>query len=57
MEKKLLEILVCPICKTSLIYDPKAQELICRADKLAYPICDGVPIMLADEARSLDVKE
>jgi uncharacterized protein YbaR (Trm112 family) len=50
---RLLDILVCPICKGPLEHDKKAQELICQADKLAYPIRDGIPIMWADEARDL----
>nr|WP_217509968.1 MULTISPECIES: Trm112 family protein [unclassified Herbaspirillum] len=49
----MLDILVCPLCKGPLDYDKKAQELICKADKLAYPIRDGIPIMWADEAREL----
>ena len=53
MDKKLLEILVCPLCKGPLVYDKAAQELICRADRLAYPIRDGIPVMLEDEAREL----
>ncbi len=51
MDNRLLEILVCPLCKSKLEYDRNAQELICHADKLAYPIRDGIPVMLADEAR------
>lgn len=51
---RLLEILVCPVTKTTLEYDAQRQELISRAAKLAYPIRDGIPIMLADEARSID---
>jgi uncharacterized protein YbaR (Trm112 family) len=51
MDNRLLEILVCPLCKAKLEYDRAAQELICHADKLAYPIRDGIPVMLADEAR------
>ncbi|WP_353192285.1 Trm112 family protein [Pandoraea pnomenusa] len=51
MDNRLFEILVCPLCKGPLAYDKKAQELICHADKLAYPIRDGIPVMLADEAR------
>lgn len=54
MEKKLLDILVCPICKGPLDYDKAAQELICPRDRLAFPIRDGIPVMLEDEARSLD---
>ena len=53
VDHRLLDILVCPICKGSLEYDKKAQELICKGDKLAYPIRDGIPIMWADEAREL----
>ena len=51
MDNRLLEILVCPLCKGKLAYDRTAQELTCHADKLAYPIRDGIPVMLADEAR------
>jgi hypothetical protein len=54
IDPKLLEILVCPLTKTTLEYDAERQELISRAAKLAYPIRDGIPIMLADEARPLD---
>jgi uncharacterized protein len=57
MEKKLLEILACPVCKSRLIFDPKRQELICHIDKLAYPIREDVPIMLVDEARRLTDRE
>ncbi|MEJ2402762.1 MAG: Trm112 family protein [Candidatus Thiodiazotropha sp.] len=53
MDRKLLDILVCPVCKGKLIYDKKAQELICRGDRLAYPIRDDIPIMLEEEARRL----
>ncbi len=53
MNARLLDILVCPICKGPLEHDKKALELICNADKLAYPIRDGIPIMWADEARDL----
>lgn len=53
MESRLLEILVCPVCKGSLRYDRQRQELICRADRLAYPVRDGVPVMLENEARDL----
>ena len=54
IDPKLLEILVCPVTKTPLEYDAEKQELISRAAKLAYPIRDGIPIMLVDEARRLD---
>jgi len=54
MENRLLQILVCPVCKGPLRFDREHQELCCSADRLAYPIRDGVPVMLPDEARSLD---
>ena len=54
VDPRLLEILVCPLTKTTLEYDAARQELISHAAKLAYPIRDGIPIMLADEARPLD---
>jgi len=54
VDPKLLEILVCPVTKTTLDYDPEAQELISRKAGLAFPIRDGIPIMLVDEARPLD---
>ena len=50
---ELLEILVCPLSKADLIYDEKNQELICYESKLAYPIKDGIPIMLSDLARKI----
>ena len=53
INKKLLDILVCPICKRDLEYQEDVQELICRLDKLAYPIRDDIPIMLPTEARQL----
>jgi uncharacterized protein YbaR (Trm112 family) len=54
IDPKLLEILVCPLTKTSLEYDAERQELISRHASLAYPIKDGIPIMLPEEARKLD---
>ena len=54
VDPKLLEILLCPLTKVSLEYDAEKQELISRAAKLAYPIRDGIPIMLPEEARPLD---
>lgn len=54
IDPKLLEILVCPLTKQQLRYDADAQELISNAAGLAYPIRDGIPIMLVDEARPLD---
>ncbi len=53
MDAKLLEILVCPVCKGKLDYDKAAQELVCSPCKLAFPIRDDIPVMLVDEARSL----
>lgn len=53
IDPKLLELLVCPLTKSSLDYDPVRQELISRQAKLAYPIRDGIPIMLPEEARPL----
>jgi uncharacterized protein YbaR (Trm112 family) len=57
MDKKLLEILVCPLCKGKLVYRQEKQELICKADRLAFPIHDGIPVMLEDEARQLAADE
>jgi uncharacterized protein YbaR (Trm112 family) len=57
MDAKLLEILVCPLCKGPLTYKKDAQELICKADRLAYPIRDGIPVMLEEEARRLPAEE
>ncbi|MBA5778503.1 Trm112 family protein [Stappia sp. F7233] len=54
IDRKLLELLVCPLTKTTLEYDAENQELISRAAKLAYPIRDGIPIMLPEEARKLE---
>ena len=54
VDPKLLEILVCPLTKSTLEYDAEKQELVSRAAKLAYPIRDGIPIMLPEEARRLD---
>jgi uncharacterized protein YbaR (Trm112 family) len=57
MDPKLLEILVCPLCKGPLIHRKEAQELICKADRLAFPIRDGIPVMLEEEARRLAADE
>ncbi|MHB1677499.1 MAG: Trm112 family protein [Sulfuriferula sp.] len=57
MDSKLLDILVCPICKGPLVYHKSVQELICKADRLAYPIRDDIPVMLEDEARVLPADE
>ncbi len=57
MDKKLLEILVCPLCKSDLIYKKEELELICKADRLAFPIRDDIPVMLENEARKLSLEE
>ena len=57
MDAKLLEILVCPLCKGPLLHKKSPAELICKADRLAFPIRDGIPVMLEDEARKLDPTE
>lgn len=57
MDAKLLEILVCPVTKGPLIYDREKQELISKSARLAYPIRDGIPVMLEDEARRLEPAE
>ena len=57
VDGKLLELLVCPLCKGPLIYKKDAQELICKADRLAFPIKDDIPVMLEDEARKLPSTE
>ena len=53
MDSKLLDILACPVCKGPLVYDKKAEELICKGDRLAFPVRDDIPVMLEDEARQL----
>lgn len=57
MNSKLLEILVCPVTKGPLVYDKQKQELVSKAARLAYPVRDGIPVMLEDEARRLDEHE
>ena len=57
MDARLLEILVCPLCKGPLDYLKDEQELVCKADRLAYPIRDGIPVMLDEEARSVSAEE
>ncbi|MCT8986848.1 Trm112 family protein [Shewanella phaeophyticola] len=52
-DKKLLEIVACPVCKGKLEYDKEAQQLICKFDKLAYPITEGIPVLLENRATSL----
>ncbi|MFN7085010.1 MAG: Trm112 family protein [Burkholderiales bacterium] len=57
MDSKLLDILVCPLCKGSLVYKKTENELICKPCRLAYPVKDGIPVMLEDEARQLAPQE
>ena len=57
MTPQLLAILVCPLCKGALVYKKSEQELVCHADGLAFPIRDGIPMMLESEARVLDLGE
>ncbi|MHB1301595.1 MAG: Trm112 family protein [Burkholderiales bacterium] len=57
MDPKLLDILVCPLCKGPLVYRKEARELICKPDRIAFPIRDGIPVMLEDEARKLAPEE
>lgn len=57
MDPKLLEILVCPLCKGPLTLLKDRQELVCKADRLAFPIRDGIPVMLEEEARRLEEAE
>lgn len=56
LDEKLLEILVCPVSKAPLEYDREANELVCKASGLAYPIRDGIPVMLESEARQLSAE-
>lgn len=57
MDARLLDILVCPVCKGPLIYRKAEAELVCKADRLAFPIRDDIPVMLDDEARRLAPQE
>lgn len=57
MDRKLLEILVCPLCKGKLVYRKSARELVCKADRLAFPIRDGIAVMLEEEARRVSMDE
>jgi uncharacterized protein YbaR (Trm112 family) len=57
MDTKLLDILACPVCKGALQYSRSQQVLVCRADRLAYPVRDGIPVMLEDEARRLEPED
>ena len=57
IDRKLLDILVCPVSKAPLKYDKEKQELVCKASGLAYPVRDGIPVMLESEARQLTTEE
>jgi len=57
MDKKLLDILACPLCKGPLVYNKEAGELVCKGDRLAFPIRDDIPVMLEEEARKLPAEE
>ncbi len=57
IDKKLLSILVCPVTKAPVVYDEAKQELVCKASGLAYPVRDGIPVMLEHEARALSADE
>ena len=57
MDKKLLDILACPVCKGPLVYLKDKEELVCKGDRLAFPIRDDIPVMLEDEARQLAADE
>ena len=57
MDPKLLEILVCPLCKGPLVFRREAGEFVCRGDRLAFPVRDGIPVMLEEEARTLPADE
>ena len=57
MDKRLLDILVCPVTKGPLLYDREKQELLCKSSRLAYPISEGIPVMLPERARTLSLEE
>jgi uncharacterized protein YbaR (Trm112 family) len=57
MDKKLLDILACPVCKGPLVYLKEKHELVCKADRLAYPVRDDIPVMLEEEARVIPAGE
>jgi uncharacterized protein YbaR (Trm112 family) len=57
VDPRLLEILVCPLCKGKLLYRKAQGELVCKADRLGYPVKDGIPVMLEEEARKLPPEE
>ncbi|WP_047046524.1 Trm112 family protein [Vibrio mexicanus] len=57
MDHRLLEIVACPVCKNKLTYDKDSQELICKIDRLAFPIKDGIPVLIEPEARAMSMDE
>ncbi|QMV14072.1 Trm112 family protein [Vibrio spartinae] len=57
MDHRLFEIVACPVCKGKLTYDKEQQELICKFDRLAYPIKEGIPVLLEPEARTMSMEE
>ena len=57
MDRKLIDLLVCPICKGPLVFCRAEAELVCRADRLAFPIRDDIPVMLPEEARELSLQD
>ncbi len=57
MDSRLLDILACPVCKSPLKFDKVSQQLICRADRLAFPVRDGIPVMLEEEAVQLSIDD
>ena len=57
MDHRLLEIVACPVCKGKLVFDANNQELICKLDRLAFPIKDGIPVLLESEARTMSMDE
>ncbi|AVQ86633.1 hypothetical protein PCI56_07970 [Plesiomonas shigelloides subsp. oncorhynchi] len=57
MDHRLLEIVACPVCKGKLHYDKEKQELVCKLDRLAYPMTDGIPVLLENRARELTAEE
>ncbi|BAE74272.1 hypothetical protein SGGMMB4_02223 [Sodalis glossinidius str. 'morsitans'] len=57
MDHRLLEIVACPVCNGKFYYNKERQELICKSDALAYPLCDGIPVLLESEARAIKLDE
>ena len=57
LDKKLFNLLVCPVCKNKLLYHKPREELVCKIDRLAFPIKEGIPVMLEEEARKLHIDD